>query len=121
MHNQAVVDSETSRIDRLFRSTPIGNGDGAPLYREVERYLRDLISSGQLVPGDLIPAEPQLASALKVSQGTVKKAIAKALSISPGAPIVALTRRTFTTQNRILEFRQTKGRADRFSYKTEIR
>ena len=46
-----------------------------PLYQVVENYLRELISSGNLVPGDLIPAEPKLAKNLKVSQGTVKKAI----------------------------------------------
>ena len=46
-----------------------------PLYRVVEDYLNDLIDSGQLVSGDLIPSEPPLASLLGVSQGTVKKAI----------------------------------------------
>jgi GntR family transcriptional regulator len=46
-----------------------------PLYRVAEDYLYDLIDSGQLVSGDLIPSEPQLATLLNVSQGTVKKAI----------------------------------------------
>ena len=46
-----------------------------PLYQLVENHLRELISSGSLVPGDLIPAEPKLAKTLNVSQGTVKKAI----------------------------------------------
>ncbi|MCP5150227.1 MAG: GntR family transcriptional regulator [Ectothiorhodospiraceae bacterium] len=46
-----------------------------PLYRVVERHLRDRIDSGELVAGDLVPSEPQLARALGVSQGTVKKAI----------------------------------------------
>ena len=46
-----------------------------PLYQVVENHLRELISSGRLVPGDLIPAEPKLAKTLNVSQGTVKKAI----------------------------------------------
>lgn len=46
-----------------------------PLYRIVEDYLLDFIESGQLVSGDLIPSEPQLAATLNVSQGTVKKAI----------------------------------------------
>ncbi len=46
-----------------------------PLYQVVENHLRDLINTGTLVPGDLIPAEPKLASQLNVSQGTVKKAI----------------------------------------------
>jgi len=46
-----------------------------PLYRIVEDYLLEFIESGQLVSGDLIPSEPQLAATLNVSQGTVKKAI----------------------------------------------
>jgi GntR family transcriptional regulator len=46
-----------------------------PLYQVVEDYLREQIDTGQLVPGDLIPSEPQLAKRLGVSQGTAKKAI----------------------------------------------
>ena len=46
-----------------------------PLYRIVEEYLLGFIESGELVSGDLIPSEPQLAAMLGVSQGTVKKAI----------------------------------------------
>ena len=46
-----------------------------PLYRIVEDYLLQFIDSGELVSGDLIPSEPQLAATLGVSQGTVKKAI----------------------------------------------
>ena len=46
-----------------------------PLYRIVEDHLLEFIDSGELVSGDLIPSEPQLAATLGVSQGTVKKAI----------------------------------------------
>jgi GntR family transcriptional regulator len=46
-----------------------------PLYQVVEERIRTLIESGDLIPGDLIPSEPQLARELGVSQGTVKKAI----------------------------------------------
>ena len=46
-----------------------------PLYKVVEQHLRSRIDAGELVPGDLIPSEPQLARALGVSQGTVKKAL----------------------------------------------
>jgi len=49
--------------------------DVTPLYRVVEQHIRQRISTGELVPGDLIPSEPQLARSLDVSQGTVKKAI----------------------------------------------
>jgi GntR family transcriptional regulator len=46
-----------------------------PLYQVVESYIVELIDSGNLIPGDLIPSEPQIAATLDVSQGTVKKAI----------------------------------------------
>jgi GntR family transcriptional regulator len=52
-----------------------GNGRAKPLYQLVDDHLRGLIDSGQLVPGDLVSPEPQLARELGVSQGTVKKAI----------------------------------------------
>ena len=51
------------------------NSPVKPLYRVVEDHLNNLIDSGELVSGDLIPSEPQLASSLGVSQGTAKKAI----------------------------------------------
>jgi GntR family transcriptional regulator len=46
-----------------------------PLYKRVEQHILANIDGGKLVPGDLIPSEPQLAKQLDVSQGTVKKAI----------------------------------------------
>jgi len=235
--------------------------DNRPLYQVVEDHIRDLIDRGELIPGDLIPSEPQLAKQLNVSPGTAKKAIdnlvwqqrlyrhqgkgtyvsnidfnnslfrfttygdasgeatriqkkttdrriergdrelcrklntncdasllyiervgyveeqpvmveyshwradlvpglekeevhipdlfyalivekygipvvraeetltagaaddktAGLLQIEPGAPVLVLNRHTFTTDNRIVEIRVSKGRADKFSYKTEIR
>jgi len=46
-----------------------------PLYKAVEDYITDLINNGELVAGDLVPPEPQLAKTLNVSQGTIKKAL----------------------------------------------
>jgi GntR family transcriptional regulator len=46
-----------------------------PLYQLVEDHIMQLIDGDKLVPGDLIPSEPQLAKQLNVSSGTVKKAI----------------------------------------------
>ncbi len=66
--------NEQARLD-LFRRVSTGPSAGRPLYRVVEEHIRGLISSGEMVPGVLIPSEPQLARALGVSQGTVKKAI----------------------------------------------
>ena len=46
---------------------------------------------------------------------------AQILGIEPGAPVLVLNRETYTSNNRVIEIRVSKGRADRFSYKTEIR
>ena len=55
-------------------NSPISR-NSKPLYQVVEDYILELINSGDLVPGDLIPSEPQLAKHLNVSPGTAKKAI----------------------------------------------
>jgi len=52
-----------------------GNRANKPLYQVVEDHIRELIDTGTLIPGDLIPSEPQLAKQLNVSPGTAKKAI----------------------------------------------
>ncbi|MDX1513872.1 MAG: GntR family transcriptional regulator [Gammaproteobacteria bacterium] len=52
---------------------------------------------------------------------TADAQIARRLSIAERDPLLVLTRTTFTSGNRPIEHRQTRGRADRFSYRTEIR
>ena len=59
-------------------------------------------------------------AALQAAGGRIGRA-AEILGIEPGAPVLVLHRETYTTNNRIIEFRVSKGRADKFSYKTEIR
>jgi len=46
---------------------------------------------------------------------------ATTLKVDLGAPLVVLNRLTYTQKNRPIEFRITRGRADSFSYRTEIR
>ncbi len=58
----------------MNRGIPTGRSN-KPLYQVVEDHIRQMIDSGELVPGDLIPSEPQLARQLNVSPGTAKKAI----------------------------------------------
>jgi GntR family transcriptional regulator len=48
-----------------------------PLYRQIEGQLRDLILSGSLPPGVILPAERQLADSLGVSRVTVQRAYAE--------------------------------------------
>ncbi|HET8791676.1 MAG TPA: GntR family transcriptional regulator [Modicisalibacter sp.] len=68
------MEADVDRLE-LFYATPLEAAGGKPLYRVVEDHIRTLISTGRLIPGDLIPSETQLAKALDVSPGTVKKAI----------------------------------------------
>ena len=49
------------------------------------------------------------------------KETATTLGIKIGDPLVMLLRTTHANRDRIIEYRVTRGRADRFSYKTEIR
>lgn len=46
---------------------------------------------------------------------------AETLAVAKGSPLVVLRRLTYTSGDQPIEFRVTRGRADRFSYKTEIR
>lgn len=46
---------------------------------------------------------------------------AQTLDITQGEPVVVLHRRAFTVEDKAIEYRVTHGRADRFSYRTEIR
>lgn len=50
--------------------------DARPLYQQVEAILRDRIVARAWRPGDLIPREPDLATDLGVSPGTVRRALA---------------------------------------------
>lgn len=47
------------------------------LYEEIEEYVRDLIDSGKLQPGDQIPREVALAEQFSASRPTVRQALAR--------------------------------------------
>lgn len=68
------MDRDTGALS-FYDSESLQSYRGRSLYRGVEALIRGLITEGRIIPGDLIPPEPQLAASLKVSQGTVKKAI----------------------------------------------
>ena len=46
-----------------------------PLYQQVDNIIRQRLIDNVWVPGDVLPSEMQLAADLKVSQGTVRKAL----------------------------------------------
>lgn len=45
------------------------------LYEQVADYIEDLVSSGQLRPGDKLPPERELAETLRVARGVVREAV----------------------------------------------
>jgi GntR family transcriptional regulator len=66
----APFDSRPDAAEVVLRATsPI------PLYHQIEVELRNLILSGQLAGGALIPTEPQLQASYGVSRSTIRKAI----------------------------------------------
>jgi GntR family transcriptional regulator len=65
--------SANPRPDRDL--APVGEVEGIPLYRLVKRALLSLVERGGYAPGEALPNETQLAGALKVSIGTLRKAV----------------------------------------------
>jgi GntR family transcriptional regulator len=55
--------------------TPLDNAGATPLYRLVKRELLRLIESGKYGPGETLPSETEIAKSLKVSIGTLRKAV----------------------------------------------
>lgn len=53
----------------------LDRGSTVPIYVQIRRQLEELIASGTLKEGDLLPGEPQLAEELGVSKMTVRQAI----------------------------------------------
>jgi GntR family transcriptional regulator len=51
-------------------------GEGVPLHAQIERWLTDVIGRGDLVPGDRLPREGDLAAQLGVSRMTLRQALA---------------------------------------------
>jgi len=52
-----------------------GQAFATPLYKELERRMRETLAAGEWKPGDAIPAERRLAERYGVSIGTLRKAI----------------------------------------------
>jgi GntR family transcriptional regulator len=54
---------------------PLADLGTVPLYRQAKSALLRLLESGELAPGQTLPNEAQLAAALRVSIGTLRKAV----------------------------------------------
>ena len=62
------------KIDTLDLA-PLTDTSGAPLYRQVKRELQRLIECGRCRAGQALPNEAAIASALRVSVGTLRHAV----------------------------------------------
>jgi len=62
-------------IQRLEQAWRVTGDAHAPLYRRLHRVLRDAIDKQVLAPHEALPAERDMAEALKISRITVRKAL----------------------------------------------
>jgi GntR family transcriptional regulator len=63
--------------DSVLASTPdLSRDSDLPAHVQIEQWLMKAISKGDLVPGDKLPREQQLATALGVSRMTLRQALA---------------------------------------------
>lgn len=62
-------------VSRTTNFKPISEAAGGPLYREVKRALLSAIENGDCAAGGTLPSEAVLAQALKVSVGTLRRAV----------------------------------------------
>ncbi|HMJ52862.1 MAG TPA: GntR family transcriptional regulator [Polyangiaceae bacterium] len=61
--------------DDIFAKSELSNDLPLPLYLQLARHLRSLVSEGKLGQGDALPGERELAERLGVSRITVRKAV----------------------------------------------
>jgi DNA-binding GntR family transcriptional regulator len=54
----------------------IDHDAGRPVWRQLADILRDMIESGEIPPGKLLPSQRTLMQRYEVSDGTVKRALA---------------------------------------------
>ena len=99
-----------SRLPRAWRRRSAGL---TARCLHIPDYLYALVLDHFGVP--IIRAEETLTA------GAADEKTAGIIQVSKGTPVVVLKRTTYSRGDRVVEVRTTKGRADRFSYKTEIR
>jgi GntR family transcriptional regulator len=66
---------DTPDLTLLLKPIVDSGAGSVPLYRQVKSALLRLLESGQLGPGETLPNEAQIAKALQVSIGTLRKAV----------------------------------------------
>lgn len=93
--------AETSPPDWLGVLPALSARGGQPVHVQIERWLTDVIGRGELVPGDRLPREDELAALLGVSRMTLRQALA---TLESHGIVIKKTGRaggTFVTEPRI--------------------
>ena len=65
----------TTRPEWLATTPDLGAANGPPAHTAIARWLTELIGRGDLLPGDRLPREDQLAAQLGVSRMTLRQAL----------------------------------------------
>lgn len=109
----------------------VGFSDNHPVLVEYSHWRADVVpglEDEQVHIPDLLYAlvvekygVPVLRAEETLTAEAADEQTARKLDIEPNSPVVVLNRVTYTANDQIIEVRTTKGRADSFSYKTEIR
>lgn len=67
---------KTQSPEWLSTAPTLPPADGSPAYSTIARWLTDLMSRGELVPGDRLPREDSFSAVLGVSRMTLRQALA---------------------------------------------
>lgn len=86
---------------RLPRPPRITRRSALPPYQQIERWLADAITSGQLAAGDRLPSERELAARLKVSRMTVRQSLRALENSGLVARVLGRSGGTFVREPRV--------------------
>lgn len=89
-------------VPEWMRTAPrIAGKGGVPAHVQIERWLREVIGRGELVPGDRLPREDELAAMIGVSRMTLRQALATLESVGTVVRTTGRSGGTFVTEPRI--------------------
>lgn len=96
------VMSSSPQVSQWLRRHPqFLAGTGIPLHTQIERWLTEIIGSGELSPGDRLPREGDLALSLGVSRMTLRQALSSLESLGTVIRKTGRSGGTFVSEPRI--------------------
>jgi len=134
------IEQGTKTLCEKLKTTPdkpllyierVGYVDEVPVMVEYSHWRADVVpglESEEVHIPDLLYALivekygiPVVRAEETLTAGGADEQTAGILGVATDTPVLVLNRATYTSENRIIEIRTSKGRADKFSYKTEVR